>query len=121
MSLNKVNKPPELTTFGTDTPIPLVFSNMPEFKVVNYCGMPVAVPKGFKWLAMDIDGKVWAYRKKPVLDHMTWDVRYDRVLPFDERECYQVGDITEFSDEDTTLNEVKKSLIRVKKLPRFYP
>lgn len=34
-------------------------------KVVNYFGLTLYVPKGFKWLATDEDGSIWAYKHKP--------------------------------------------------------
>lgn len=121
MSFNKVNDyVPKLTTFGVIPTLPFEFPDLPKFKVVNFFGLPVAVPKGFKWLALDKDGDVYAYVKKPYYDGHDWQIKDKHILPFNEYECIKVYEMLKILNEVTD-DQVKKSIIRVKKLPRFYP
>lgn len=117
MSFNKVDDAPKLTTFGVLPTIPFEIVGLPKFKVVNYCGLPVAVPKGFKWLAIDENGDVFAYKKKPYLDCGNWHVKEKHES---DKACKQVADLYYYLDEipdDLCAN----SCIRIKDLPRYYP
>ena len=121
MSFNKVNDDaPKLTTFGVIPTLPFEFPDLPKFKIVNFFGLPVAVPKGFKWLALDDNGDVYAYRKKPYFDCGDWHVKDKHTLPFNEHECIRVYDLLNILDEVTD-EQAEKSRIRVKDLPRYYP
>lgn len=99
---------------------PPLFTGLPKLKVVNFFGLPVAVPKGFKWIAADDNGNVFVYRKKPFLDNGEWQIKDKHILPAGEIECLQVSDLLYFLD-DVTNDQAEKSLIRVKDLPRYYP
>lgn len=121
MSFNNAsNDAPELTTFEVTPTIPFEFPGLPKFKVVNFFGLPVVVPKGFKWLALDDNGDIYAYRKKPYYGRSDWKIKNKHILPFNEFECIKVYDILYLLDE-VTHEHVSKSCIRVKDLPRFYP
>lgn len=109
---------PKLQTFGLLPQLPFEFPNLPKFKVVNYFGLPVAVPKGYKWLAMDTNGDLYAYNHKPYLDSGNYHVKDDHDR--DDYACLQINDLSLFINE-VTFEQVKKSRIKVKKLPRFYP
>ena len=117
MSNSKLDKAPELTTFGVFPTIPFELEGLPKFKVINYCGLPVAIPKGYKWVAIDSSGDVYAYKKKPYIDCGQWRVKEKHV---DDKECIQVMDLYYYTS-DIPDDLVKKSLIRVKNLPRYYP
>lgn len=114
----KNDEAPKLQTFGLYPQLPFEFPNLPKFKVVNYFGLPVAVPKGYKWLAMDTNGDLYAYKHKPYLDCGNYHVKDEH--DSDDHACLQVNDLLSFIDE-VTFEQVKKSRIKVKKLPRFYP
>ena len=97
--------------------LPFTINGLPRFKIVNFYGLPLAVPKGFKWIAFDTDGDIHAFKNKP-----TFNGRYfyfDNDLPDDE--SIQLADLTCYTFADFTPTLSKRSLIKVKKLPRYYP
>lgn len=112
---------PALTTFG-DTGVPFTFPNMIEFTVVNYCGFPVAVPKGFKWLALDTHGSLYAYKRKPrkAASDFSWSPHPkdegDLSAHFELTDLVAYGYLKSVSKEQSNL-----SLIKVKTLPKYYP
>lgn len=118
--MSQINKEPSLTTFGLIPTLPFEFPKLPKLKVVNFFGLPVAVPKGFKWIAADDNGDVYVFRKKPYFNVGEWAIKDKHVLPIGEDECLQVTDLHYFVDE-VTYAQAEKSLIRVKDLPRYYP
>ncbi|EOD6067783.1 hypothetical protein ACWX7F_002938 [Acinetobacter baumannii] len=50
----------------------LKFEVICKGKQVNYFGVTLYVPKGFKWVAMDKDGTIYAYTHKPLALHETF-------------------------------------------------
>ena len=121
MSFNNASDDaPELTTFGVITTLPFEFCGLPKFKVVNFFGLPVAVPKGFKWIAAAHTGDVYAFRKKPCFDGDTWNIKDWHIRDFDESECVLVADLMYHLD-DITEEQAEKSRVRIKDLPRYYP
>ena len=121
MSFNNASDDaPELTTFGVITTIPFEFCGLPKFKVVNFFGLPVAVPKGFKWIAADHTGDVHAFRKKPYFDGDIWDIKCEHIRDFDEPGCVLVAYLMNHLD-DITEEQAEKSRVRIKDLPRYYP
>ena len=63
------------------------------------------VPDHFKFLARDLDGKVFAFENKPDSDYDTWDV--------DEGEVLQITNPVSLPTEEigSQLGDWKKSLI----------
>ncbi|EOV6191556.1 hypothetical protein ACN94T_002591 [Acinetobacter baumannii] len=50
----------------------LKFEVICKGKHVKYFGVTLYVPKGFKWVAMDQDGTIYAYTHKPRAQHETF-------------------------------------------------
>lgn len=76
-------------------------------KLVNYFGLPVYVPKGYKWIAMDQNGFIYAYTHKPN--------RTSRVFCLsDESHCLavQLGQVLHYEGNWT------HSCVKVKHLPK---
>ena len=121
MSFNNASDDaPELTTFDVITTLPFEFCGLPKFKVVKFFGLLVAVPKGFKWIAADYTGAVYAFRKKPCFDGDAWIIKDGHIRDFDESECVPVANLTYHLD-DITEEQAEKSRVRIKDLPRYYP
>lgn len=121
MSLTNLNN--ELTDFGATEQVPITLPDLVDFDVVNYCGLPLAIPKGFKWVAMDTNGDVYAYKRKPYkgLDDRSW---FTNIKDKADQEDYpmHLNDLV----SNQYVNSISKeqsdmSLIKVKKLPKFYP
>lgn len=108
------NQAPKLTYFGDSNPPPFTFKTKKGFNVVNYFGIPIAVPKGLKWLAMDDSGSIYGYADKPRLRSGSWHSQH---------ECYLLCDLCDLCEYVDFPDETafKVSRIKVKKLPKFYP
>lgn len=83
-------------------------------KRVNYFGIPIYVPKGFKWLAMDEDGTIWAYTHKPRILTETFSLPQLAAL-FGQSSAEIVGYVDHYK------GDWRKSLIKVKRLPKVKP
>ena len=47
---------------------------------IDYFGLRLIVPKGYRWLATDLTGEVFAYKKKPNQGIDEWDSQWDKSL-----------------------------------------
>lgn len=47
-------------------------------KTVDFFGLRLSIPNGYKWLAADEDGEVWAYRNKPVWFYRAWTKTHEK-------------------------------------------
>ena len=103
---------PVLNDFGFFKKVPFIIEGLPKLKVINYLGYVVNVPKGFKWLAMDRDGDIFAYVKKPKLSNGYW------AAGVNAPDCVYIDDIYKHVDSisEETANA---SLMKVKDLPRL--
>lgn len=103
---------PVLNDFGFFKQVPFIIEGLPKFKVVNYLGYVLNVPKGFKWIALDTDGDIFAYQKKPRSGSSGFWICGE------DTECLHMGNISDFVDHISDAT-VDASLMKIKNLPRI--
>lgn len=78
------------------------FTIIQKGKLYNYFGLPIVIPKGYKWIAMDSDGEVYIYKAKPLLR-----------FSYFNGSCVKVASVIDYK------GSWKDSLIKVKDLPKL--
>ncbi len=78
------------------------FTIIQKGKLYNYFGLLVAIPKGYKWIAMDSDGEVYIYKTKPVMS-----------FSYFNGSCVKVASVIKYK------GSWKDSLVKVKDLPKL--
>lgn len=62
---------------------------MNDQKIYVYYGRNVRIPKGYNWIAIDEDGRCYAYNEEPSFEELTgmWDVPLGRMTPIKMVQC----------------------------------
>lgn len=77
-------------------------------KLVSYFGLPLYVPKGYKWVAMDLNGFIFGYTHKPEAKSKSFIMGSEK-----HAHAVQLGQVLHYE------GDWLQSCVKVKQLPKL--